>query len=497
MSTKTREPSLLVLALTIVIGLIAPLLDTTIVNVAIPSLRSDLHTSVSTIQWVSTAYLLAMALSIPVTGWATKRFGARTVWIVALWIFLAGSVLSGMAWNIGSLIGFRALQGVASGLLIPIMQTLLFGAVGARRPGGNLIALVSLPALLGPVLGPVIGGLIVNHLDWRWIFYVNPPICLVAIALAMRFLPRDGGDRAHPLDWTGLVLLSPGLAAFVYGLSEVGDRGGLGHPTVLIPMIGGVALIVVFALHALRATEPLVDLRLFRNRSFTAAGVLMMLSGLASFGALLLLPLYYQQLRGFSVVTAGLLMAPQGIGIGLSRAVGGALDRFGARVVVMVSVVLLIAGTLPFAFAGVTTSVTVLAIALVIRGAGLGMIMMAVMLGAYEGLTPAEIPHASTATRIMQQVGGSFGTAILAVVLQRGLITHTAEPATAFDHAFLWAVVLTLPALIAALFVPGKAPAPASDPTSGPASDPASAGLEEPAPDVRPAHLRPPAAPRR
>ncbi|MEU4235996.1 MDR family MFS transporter [Actinoplanes sp. NPDC026619] len=460
-TTKTREPSLLVLALVIVIGLIAPLLDTTIVNVAIPSLRQDLHTTVSTIQWVSTAYLLAMAMSIPVTGWATKRFGARTVWIFALWLFLAGSMLAGLAWNIGSLIGFRALQGVAAGLLIPIMQTLLFGAAGGKAASGNTVALVSLPALLGPVLGPVIGGLIINHLDWRWIFYVNPVICLAAILLAIRYLPRDTGDRTHPLDWTGLLLLSPGLAALVYGLSEIGDRGGFGHPAVLIPMLGGAALIVVFVFQALRAAEPLVDLRLFRSRSFTAASVLMFLSGLASFGALLLLPLYYQQLRGESVVTAGLLMVPQGLGIALSRLVGGVLDRWGGRVVVLVSVILLIVGTLPFAFAGLHTSVTVLAIALVIRGAGLGMILMAVMLGAYEGLTPAEIPHASTTTRIMQQVGGSFGTAILAVVLQRGLTSHAAEPATAFDHAFLWAVILTMPALVAAFFVPGRRPASA------------------------------------
>ncbi|MFD0516647.1 MFS transporter [Paractinoplanes durhamensis] len=224
-------------------------------------------------------------------------------------------------------------------------------------------------------------------------------------------------------------------------------------------MIGGAVLLVAFAAQALRSAEPLVDLRLFRSRSFTAAAALMFLSGLASFGALLLLPLYYQQLRGESVITAGLLMAPQGLGIALSRVVGGALERWGTRTVVIVSVLLLIFGTVPFAFAGVHTSTTVLAIALVVRGAGLGMIMMAVLFGAYEGLAKSDIPHASTATRIAQQVGGSFGTAILAVVLQRGLSTHGSEPAVAFDHAFAWAVALTLPALVAALFVPGRQPA--------------------------------------
>jgi len=471
---KSREASPVVVALVIVLGLVAPLLDTTIVNVAIPSLRQDLGATVATIQWVSTAYLLALAVAIPVTGWASQRFGARRVWLAALWLFLIGSVLAGLAWNIGSLIGFRALQGIAAGLLIPIMQTLLIGGgAGGGAPMRNTMALVSLPALLGPVFGPVIGGLIVNHMSWRWIFYVNPPICLAAIVLAMVFLPRDAGRRAHRLDLIGLLLLSPAVAGIVYGLSELGNRGGVAHPAVLLPLIGGAILLGAFVRHGLRAAEPLVDLRLFKVRTFSAASSLMFLTGMASFGALLLLPLYYQQLRGDSVVTAGLLMMPQGIGIALSRAVAGVAERWGARAVVLTSVLLSIAGTLPFAFAGAETSPVLLAGALVVRGAGLGTVMMAVLFGAYEGLAKPQVPHASTTTRIMQQLGGSFGTAILAVLLQRGLAAHAADPAIAFDHAFAWSIALSLPALIAAFFVPGRRPAPAPV-TSDP--EPATAG---------------------
>jgi len=462
---KRRESSPVVVALVIVLGLVAPLLDTTIVNVAIPTLRQDLGATVSTIQWVSTGYLLAMAVAIPVTGWASQRFGARQVWLAALWLFLIGSVLSGLAWNTGSLIGFRALQGVAAGLLIPVMQTLLIGGGTAAGPGGgasirNMMALVSLPALLGPVFGPVIGGLIVNHMSWRWIFYVNPPICLAAIVLAMVFLPRDAGRRTHRLDLIGLLLLSPAVAGIVYGLSELGNRGGVAHPAVLMPVIGGAVLLGAFLWHALRAEEPLVDLRLFKVRTFSATSALLFLTGMASFGALLLLPLYYQQLRGDSVVTAGLLMMPQGVGIALSRVVAGFAERWGARALVLTSVLLSIAGTLPFALAGPDTSPVLLAGALVVRGTGLGTVMMAVLFGAYEGLTKPQIPHASTTTRIMQQLGGSFGTAILAVLLQRGLAAHAADPAIAFDHAFAWSIALSLPALIAAFFVPGR-------PTSG------------------------------
>lgn len=451
------DAGLMRLAGVLILGVVAPLLDSTIVNVAIRTLGVDLHASVSTIQWVSTGYLLALAVAIPITGWATDRFGGKRMWLLALTLFLVGSVLSGVAWNVGSLIAFRVLQGLGAGLLMPIMQTLLFGAANGRTEGmGKIMALISLPMLLGPVLGPVIGGLIIGHLQWRWIFFVNPPICLVAILLAWRLMPADKPHAGQRMDLTGLLLLSPALAAMIYGLSEVGDRGGFDHAQVLVPLLAGLLVMLVFVAHALHARRPLVDLRLFRYRSFTVSAALLFLAGLSSFGAMFLLPLYYQELRGESVVVAGLLMAPQGLGILLSRLVGSAMDRIGARPVVLGGVVLLVLGTLPFAMAGAHTSTVWLAVALVVRGTGLGAVTMAVMLGAYDGLNRAEVPHASSMTRIFQQLGGSFGTAILAVVLQRQLAGHSGS--AAFDHTFGWALVFTAVAAIPAVLVPGRRP---------------------------------------
>lgn len=470
------------LASVLLLGLIAPLLDSTIVNVAIHTLAADLHASVSMIQWVSTGYLLAMAAAIPITGWATDRYGGRRMWLLALTLFLAGSVLSGAAWNVGSLVAFRVIQGLGTGLLMPIMQTLLFRQAGGRTQGmGKIMAIISLPMVLGPVLGPVIGGLIIEYLPWRWIFFVNPPICLAALVLAWRVMPADTRGSGHRLDVTGLLTLSPALAAIIYGLSRVGDEGGFGHPGVLVPLLAGLGLLGWFIRHALRTPDPIVDLRLFRARSFATAAVLLFLSGLASFGAMLLLPLYYQQLRGQSVVAAGLLLAPQGLGVALSRAVGGVIDRVGTRPVVIAGVTLLALGTLPFAAAGPHTSTLWLATALVVRGTGLGAVIMAVMLGANDGLRHDQVPHASSASRILQQLGGSFGTAALAVILQRQLAAHPGAAATtAFDHTFAWAFVFTLVAIVPALLIPSRR-RPSGTPT---AADP---------PELR-KHLEPPAA---
>jgi EmrB/QacA subfamily drug resistance transporter len=355
---------------------------------------------------------------------------------------------------------------------------LIVQAAGGRRLG-RLMAVVSLPALLGPILGPVLGGLIVDHLPWRWIFYVNVPVCAAALLLAWRGLP---GDRAagptQPLDVLGLALLSPALAALLYGLAQVGSHGGFTHAAVILPATLGVVLLAAFALHALRtATQPVIDVRLFRVRSFTASASLLFLSGLSLYGAMLLLPLYYQQVRGQNVLAAGLLLAPQGVGALLTRGWAGTLtDRVGARQVVLTGIVLAAAGTAPFALAGGHTNQLLLAAALVVRGAGLGAVTIPVMAAAYQGLRSEQIPHASSATRILQQIGGAFGAAVLAVILQDQITSHIRGVdgrAVAFDHTFWWTFALTALALIPALLLPRQAATPA--PTT-PATAPSAAG---------------------
>jgi predicted MFS family arabinose efflux permease len=255
------------------------------------------------------------------------------------------------------------------------------------------------------------------------------------------------------------MLLSPGLAAVSYGLSQVGAHGGFATAAVSLPLAAGTLLLIAFAFHALHTTtEPIIDLRLFRERSFAAAASLLFLSGPALYGAMLLLPLYYQQVRGASALTAGLMLAPQGVGALLSRSwIGDLTDRVGARRLVLPGIALTGLATAPFALAGDQTSQLVLAAALVVRGASLGAVTFPVMAVAYQGLRQDQIPHASSATRIMQQVGGAFGAAILAVILQQQVAGQTAaggELAVAFDHAFWWTVGFTLLALFPALLLP-------------------------------------------
>src|SRR5262249_22277475 len=198
-TARKLDREVFVLACVVVLGTIMTVLDLTIVNVAIPTLGRDFAASIPTIQWVMTGYMLAFASVIPVTGWASERFGAKAVWVVWLILFLIGSVLAGTAWSIGSLIGFRIVQGLGAGMILPVGQTILAQAAGPRRMG-RVMSLIGVPMLLAPVFGPVLGGAIVDQWSWRWIFFINVPIGVAAVVAAVRLLPDAKPQLGQRLD---------------------------------------------------------------------------------------------------------------------------------------------------------------------------------------------------------------------------------------------------------------------------------------------------------
>ena len=288
---------ILVLSAVVILGTIMTVLDLTIVNVAIPTLVGDLHASIDSVQWVLTGYLLAFATVIPLTGWAAGRFGAKRVWLTALGLFLAGSVLAAAAWSIGSLIAFRVLQGFGAGLILPVGQTILAQAAGPQRMG-RVMSVIGVPLLLAPVFGPVLGGAILGAASWRWIFLLNLPVGVAAVLSAWRLLPDARPQLGQRLDVCGLVLLCPGIAVFLYGLSEAGTHGGFGSLGTAVATLAGMVLIGLYIWHAAVAGQAaLIDLSLLRHRGFAAAAALNFLLPVALFGSLILIPLYYQVIR--------------------------------------------------------------------------------------------------------------------------------------------------------------------------------------------------------
>ena len=291
----TRE--ILAPAVVVVLGAIMTILDATIVNVALPVLGQDLHTSISVIQWVPTIYLLAFASVIPLTGWISGRFGAKPVWLASLGLFMTGSLLAGLSPSIGALIVSRAVQGIGGGMIMPLGQSILAQVAGPKRIG-RVMSIVGVPMPLAPVFGPLIGGSLIGAASWRWIFFVNLPVGLLAIALAVRLLPAAGARSAQRLDVPGAVLLPGGLALILYGLAEAGQHAQWTAPAALGPMAAGAAAVALFVRHALRVPNPLIDVRLFRRRGFATGTAVNFVLGTALFGVALLLPLYFEILRG-------------------------------------------------------------------------------------------------------------------------------------------------------------------------------------------------------
>jgi EmrB/QacA subfamily drug resistance transporter len=472
-SSRGLDPALRALATVVVLGSIMSILDTTIVAVALDTLGRDFKVSVSTIQWVTTGYLLSLAMVIPVTGWAMDRFGAKRMWMISLVLFVGGSTLCGLSWSATSLIFFRVLQGLGGGMILPIGQSVLARAAGPQRMG-RVMSIVGVPMVMGPVLGPVLGGIIVSNFSWRWIFYVNVPIGIVALALSARTLTNDRSITTTKFDALGFVLLSPGLVSLVYALAEVGTTGSFRSDQVLVSFGLGVVLLAAFGWHARRAAQPLLDLRLFRYRSFTLANCWTFLFGATLFGSMFLLPLYYQIARGQSAAIAGLLMAPQGVGAAvIMRTAGAITDRLGVRKIVPAGVVLMILGTVPFPFVTATTSEPLLALALFVRGLGLGMTMMPIMASAYQELESSVVPNGTTLINIVRQIGASIATALFAVILQRQIedslhgggglsLASTAKlppsvarlVAQSFAHTFWWALGTVTLLIIPTMFLP-------------------------------------------
>jgi EmrB/QacA subfamily drug resistance transporter len=439
----------------VILGMIMSILDTTIVNVALDTLSKDLHASLSEVQWVVTGYLLALAAVMPVTGWMARRFGAKRVYLVSLVLFTLGSIACGLSNTLLALVVFRVLQGIGGGMIMPLAQLIMAQVAGPQRMG-RVMGVVSMPAMLAPILGPVVGGLILQNMHWSWIFFVNAPIGVLAIYLGWRMLPETDSGEAGPLDRLGLALLPTSAALTIFAISELGSGAALGSTAVLAPLAAGVILGVAFCLHALRIPRPLLDIRLYSNKVFAGASFTTFGLGAALFGAMILVPLYYQKVRGLSVIDTGLLTGPQGLGALIMMPIAGRLtERYGGGRIAIFGVSLLAVSTIPLAFIGAETSYVTISLVLFVRGISIGLGFMPAMTAAFAAMRPEQLSDATPQINVVMRLGSAVGVAVLAVVLQRGSVgAHTsAELAEAFAHTYWWAFGIALLSLIPCLML--------------------------------------------
>ncbi|WP_343601233.1 DHA2 family efflux MFS transporter permease subunit [Mycobacterium sp.] len=402
------------------LAVLMAVLDTTVVGVAQRTFIAEFESTQAVVAWTMTGYTLALATVVPLAGWAADRFGTKRLFIASVLAFTAGSMLCATAPNLTLLIVFRVVQGLGGGMLAPLAITILTREAGPRRIG-RLMAILGVPMLIGPLAGPVLGGWLIGSYSWRWIFGINLPVGLTAIVLAAVVFAPDRARPSEAFDFVGMLLLSPGLAALLYGVSSIPGRGTVADGHVWIPALVGAVLISGFVVHALhRTSHPLIDLRLFQNREVTAANGAMLLSGAAFFGAVLLIPSCFQQLLHQTPLQSGVHMIPERFGAMLTLPLAGWLmDRRGPDKIVLAGITLIGAGLATFAH-GISTQagyLPILMAGLAMMGMGMGCTTVPLIAAAVQSLAPHQVARGSALIHVNLQFAGSISTALMSVIL--------------------------------------------------------------------------------
>ncbi|QLY29680.1 DHA2 family efflux MFS transporter permease subunit [Nocardia huaxiensis] len=440
-------------AFVVVFGAIMGMLDTSLINIGLHTIGADLHAPLATMQWVASGYLLALGVSLTVCGWLARRVGVGRLWLTALAAFTVISAACALADTANWLIALRILQGLAAGVMIPAGQTLLGQAAGPQRMG-RVMGVVGVAVVGAPALGPTIGGLMLAHWSWQWLFLINIPLGIIGFGLGLRYLPLGPGTPGHRLDIAGVMLAGGGVAAIVYGLTELGEGGGsVTAVSVWLPMVLGLLALAGFIARAVRSTRPLLDVGMFTNRVFAAANTAGFFAGASMFGVMVLLPLYFQVLQGTSLIRTGLALIAFGAGGAVALPIGGRLtDRYGGGVVAVAGNLVVAITVLPFVFLPADANALLVQPLLFAAGVGTALASTPLVSAAYAAVRPDQLPDATAFVNILQRVGGAIGVAVIAVILSRTTASDT-DPITGYHLSFAAVALLSLAAAVASVLL--------------------------------------------
>jgi EmrB/QacA subfamily drug resistance transporter len=442
-----------IVAMVYVSALFLDILDTTIVNVAIPSMGRELRTDNA--EWVVLGYTLSLAVWIPTSGWLGDRFGTKRTFMFALVAFTFGSLLCGSAQTIGQLIAFRVIQGVGGGMLTPVGLAMLFRAFPPNERA-RASTIIMIPTLVAPALGPVLGGLIVTHVNWRWIFLVNVPIGMVALWFGWRHLREHREPAVGRFDIAGFLLSGSALALIVFAFSE-GPRIGWSSPTVLVCGVLGVLSAVATVVVELRIDHPLLSLRLFENRMFRQCNIIGLFSIGSFLGVTFVLPLYLQLIRGLSPLASGLTTFPQAFGVMCSSVLAGKLyKRVGPRRLMTGGFISAALAIGLFTVLDLHTNLWLIRAMMFGRGICIGFAFVPMQAASYATIDSSQNGRASSIFSTQRQVGVSLGVAVMASVLAAHMSLSRSPLPSELDRALTgmhWAFIISLVmAMVAGVF---------------------------------------------
>jgi EmrB/QacA subfamily drug resistance transporter len=410
---------------TVMLGTIAAVLTTTTVNVAIPDIMGAFGIGQDRAQWLSTGALAAMTVGMLLNAWMMRSFGQRRTFVGALCVFVAALVLAGLSPNESVLIFCRVVQGAVAGLLQPLSMYTLF-RVFPPEQRGSAMGFFGMSVILGPALGPTLGGVMIDHFNWRYIFYVAVPVSAAAMLLGSLFMPEreDEGERVR-FDWTGFLLLCVALGCLLTGLSN-GQREGWHSDYILTLFALAIACGIAFVIWELRAAQPLVNLRVLANAQFAAAGAVACIFGAGLFGSTYLVPLFVQTVQHYTPLAAGLLLMPAGLLLGVFMPVAGYLsDRLPARGLIIAGLLCFGISSYWLASVDANTSFWTVAWCVIVSRIGLGLIKPSLNVTALRALRPELLGQGAGMINFARQLGGAFGVNLLSVALDRRTFFHS------------------------------------------------------------------------
>ena len=463
--TPGRPPATTQVIIALLVGsAFVMILNETIMSVALPALIVDLQVSANTVQWLTSGFLLTMAVVIPITGYLLQRFPPRAIYLSAMTLFSAGTLLAALAPGFAVLLVARVVQACGTAVMIPLLMTTIMRLVPADRRGQTM-GTISIVIAVAPAVGPTLSGVILSTLGWRWMFWIVLPIALIALAAGATWLRVDGDQSKRvPLDVLSVPLSAIAFAGLVYGLSLVGEaaRGGHGGIPPWVPLAVGVVAMVAFVVRQLRLQRrdaALLDLRPFTNRRFTVSLVLVALGFMSLFGAIIMMPLYIQDVLERSAFVAGLVVLPGGLAMGfLGPFIGRAYDRFGARRLVLPGAILLCASLWMLSTLDVDSPLWEVVVIQTVMMVSLAMMFTPLMTDSLGSLPGDLYSHGSAILTTLQQVAGAAGTALFVTVMTLSSASGGAPDAPGVQAAFTVAAVISVVVVLVA-FLTGKEPA--------------------------------------
>src|SRR5699024_8939014 len=453
--------STMLAAWAIALGAIAPMLDSTMINIAIDDLTQYFDVSLNMIQWGVTGYILAMAIAVPFSGWLMDQFNSKIVYISSVALFGVISVLTGLSESISLFILFRVLQGFSAGIISTLMSTLLVKTAGHDKLG-RVMAIVSIPMILGPILGPVIGGFIIHFSSWKWIFYINIFVTVLIVPLMIKKLPSFMPfNKEKKLDWFGISNLSLISFTIIYGITKATENTTfINKETMNSLVVGGLFIINYIFYYRMKNYQTVLTKNLIKYRNFATSSSGLFLANIAIMGPMIILPLFFQQFKNFNTIEAATALMPQGIGMLIARPMIGKLtDQYGAKKVILISLLVSLLASIPLVFVTSQTTILTMSIILFMRGVSVGGILLPLTTNTYVGLKDSQLPQAGITINIVENIGASFGSAIIATVvatMTRSTFVSPNNAVLAYQIGFLIPVIILVLLFICWIYLPSK-----------------------------------------